>query len=460
MRINHIRSVGAVFAALVMAACGPKPGANTGGGGGGGGGGHSGVSAACQKDPTSPKCISGGQHAEITKIRDTVSADAKKDWEEAVAYYLEQTKGGWNSDVCAAVAGKFSGVANDHPKLIEARFDAGMAWHHCGQLDRAEGEYKKALAILANHAPTLSNMGEIEFKRGNVKRAQELWSKAIELDSKLVAARNNLAWLLLDQLRHTTDRSTWNKLEKDARDQLSSVLAVDQENVPAYVLYGLVYMEGSERNANRLDLAKLLLDEAGKRNDKFAPLYNARGLLFMRRKSPGPALEKFMQAVSLDPDFLEARMNVGNITLGFRKYDTAAEQFSYIIGKRSKDYDAHIGLGVAQRGLGKIDDAEKEYNAAKDIDPKRGAAYFNLGVLYKDFRANKASDLNGSKAMYQKAKSYFQDFLSKSDASSDDKDEAKENMKDCDKVMKQIDDAIKQQAADAAAAASGGGGGQ
>lgn len=389
----------------------------------------------------------GGKQAPDRKV----SEDAAKDFESAVAFHKEKTKDGWSSEVCNAVASRWQGVAGQYPKLVEARYNAGMAYHNCGMLEQAEGEYKQVLSVVQSHAPSISNIGEIRFARGDARGAKAQWELALKADTKLVAARNNLAWLMLDELRNTTDKSTWAKLEKEARDQLSSVLAVDQSNYKAYVLYGLVYLEGSERNKNRLDLAKLLLDEAAKHNDKYPPLYNARGLLSMRRNSVGSALDKFMQAVQLDPTFVEARMNVGNITLSFRKYDTAAEQFGYIIGKQPKNYDALIGMGIAQRGLGKLDEAEKHYSDALKVDSKRGEAYYNLGVLYKDFRANKASDLKESVTMYEKAKRYFNDFLGKSGISGEDKEEAKANIKDCDKTIKQIQDAIKAMAATPAA---------
>lgn len=387
------------------------------------------------------KVSTSGKHSKQAPDR-KVSKDAKKDFMEAVAADKKAQADGWTQDECNDVAAKWDDVASEHPKLVEARYNAGLAYHQCGMLGKAEAEYKKALSIVGSHAPSISNIGEIRFARGDVKGAKAQWELALKADSKLVAARNNLAWLLLDQLRTTKDRSTWKRLEKEARDQLSSVLAVDQSNYKAYVLYGLVYLEGSERNKNRLDLSKLLLDEAKKHNPNYPPLQNAYGLLYLRRNSQGRALEKFSKAVELDPDFLEARMNVGNITLNFRKYDVAEQQFSYVLKKQPKNYDALIGLGIAERGLGKIDEAEKNYVAAQKADSRRPEAYYNLGVLYKDFRANKASDLQGSIQMYLKAKDYFGQFLTKPGIASDDKEEAKDNIQDCDKTVKQIRDAI------------------
>jgi Flp pilus assembly protein TadD len=379
-----------------------------------------------------------------------ISKDARKDYRAAVEYYKQQSEGGWTSGECSSAAEKFASVADEHSKLVEARYMAGLSYQHCNMSKQAEKEYRAALKVNKAHAPSLANLGELYFHDGNVKSARQYWESAIEADGKIVSARNNMAWLLLEELRNTANKSAWAKLEKDARDELSNALAVDNDNVRTYVLYGLVYLEGSEKNKSRLDLAKLLLDEGEKRDAKFPPLYNARGLLQMRRDNLGEALSNFQKAVELDPKFTEARMNVGNITLGFRKYDEAKVQFTEVLSLRPDDYDAHLGLGVAQRGLSDLDAAEASYNKAMKLDSKRGAAYFNLGVLYKDFRANSSTDLKASQAAYRKAKDYFQDFLSKSDASKSDIEEAKDNIADCDKIIKQIDDVLRQMAADKA----------
>jgi len=81
------------------------------------------------------------------------------------------------------------------------------------------------------------------------------------------------------------------------------------------------------------------------------------------------------------------------------------------------------------------------------IDGSRGDAYFNMGVLYKDFRANKTQGDNPndqvgairkSVAVYRQAKEFFNQFLGKQ-GSDADKTEAKENIKDIDKVTKQLE---------------------
>ena len=390
--------------------------------------------------PPPPNVTGGGGEQKVE-----FSKDARKDFEAAAAFFEQNQKGGWNESACRGAADKFAAVAREH-KIVEAQYMVGRSYHACNLATDAEAAYQAALQINKDHAPSISNLGELYWQAGKRDGAKKYWETAVKADPKIIAARVNLAMLLLEEIRTTKSDDAWKRLEKDARDHLSSVLAVDNDNLEAYVLYGMVYLEGRQKNKNRLDLAKLLLDEGAKRNEKYAPLQHAYGLLHLYRNNLTEALARFSNAVELDPNHVEARMNVGLITLGFRKYDVAKEHFSKVLELDGKNYDAHIGLGVAQRGLNDLDGAEASYNKAKQLDGKRGESYFNLGVLYKDFRAAKESDLRASQTAYRTARDYFKEFLNK-DGSKDDKEEAKANIEDCDKVIKQLEDFIKASAA-------------
>lgn len=309
----------------------------------------------------------------------------------------------------------------------------GLSYHRCGLTDDAERAYRQAIQMKANHGASLSNLGELYYRAGKVSDARQYWESAIKANGKLTAARIGIASLELDQLRKigSSKDATWKKLEEDARFNLSNVLGVDADNVAAYTVYGLVYMEGWQANKNRLDLARLLLDEAKKRNERYAPLQNAYGLLYMHRASLNQALQAFTAAVDIDPKFVEARINVGLVTLGFRKYDVAKDMFSKAIELSPRSYDAYIGLGIALRGLKDLDGAEAQYKKAKDLDPRRGEAYYNLAVLYKDFRASKDADFV---AAYKQAKEFFQQFLTMQGEQTD-KAEAKEQIAVIDKTV-------------------------
>jgi len=392
-----------------------------------------------------PPDVTAGAGGEKAAEKKEFTADARKDFEAAAKAFAEYEKSGWNDAACKGSAERFQAVVREH-KLVEAQYMVGRSYHACGMAQEAEAAYQAALEIDKNHAPSISNLGELYWEHGKRNDAKKWWETAVKADPKIIAARANLAMLMIEDLRVTKYGDQWKAIEKQARDHLSSVLAVDNDHQKAYVLYGMLYMEGWQKNKNRLDLAKLLLDEGAKRGEKYAPLQHAYGLYYLAKNNLTEALSRFRQAVELDPKFAEARMNVGLITLGFRKYDDAKEQFDQVLKLQGgKNYDALIGLGVAMRGLNDFDGAEAQYNKAKELDPKRGEAYFNLGVLYKDFRAAKETDLKASQNSYRKARDHFRDYLQKS-GTDEDRDEAKANIEDCDKVIKQLDEFIKAQA--------------
>ncbi len=416
---------------------------------GGGQKASSGLSGGSKDVPPPPAPVAGdgdgGPGAPAAPAR-KVSSDAKSDFASAAAFYQKQADAGWTGATCRQAAEQFAAVVREHKELVEAQYMVGRSYHACGMAKETEDAYQAAIKMKANHGASISNLGELYYQAGKTEGARKYWESAIKANPKLAAAYVNLAMLQLDELRRTKDQGAFTKLDEDTRKKLSISLAIDNENVRAYTMYGLVFMEGYEKNRNRLDMAKLLLEEGEKRNAKYAPLQHALGILAMRKNNLTDALKRFSAAVELDGNLIEARMNVGLITLGFRRYDTAKEQFSKVLDKDTKNYDALIGLGVAQRGLGDLAGAEASYQKAKGLDGARGEAFFNLGVLYKDFRASKEADLKASQQTYRTARGFFQDFLAKSGTPAD-KDEAKQNIADCDKVIKQIDDFIKATAA-------------
>lgn len=414
---------------LLAAACGGSP--------------KSGLVAGNKDVPPPPDVSNIKPEGSPGEVKREVSTDAKQDFAKAAEFYAAQKD--WSDSACKQAAEQFASVARAHKDLIEAQYMVGRSYHNCNLAKDAEEAYQAVLKVKANHGASISNLGELYYNAGKVDGAKKYWESAIKANPKLSAAYVNLAMLQLDELRKTKDPAAWKKLEEDTRKKLSISLAIDNENVRAYTVYGMVYMEGYKKNRNRLDLAKLLLEEGEKRNAKYAPLQHALGLLAMSKNNMTDALQRFQAAVELDSDFAEARQNVGLITLGTRRYDTAKEQFEKVLQLSPKNYDAMIGLGIAQRGLNDLNGSEETYKKAKALDPRRGEAYFNLGVLYFAFRANKENDLKAQQAAYRTAKAFFQDFLSK-DGSPEDKDEANENIKTCDKVIKQIDEFIKMQA--------------
>ncbi len=169
----------------------------------------------------------------------------------------------------------------------------------------------------------------------------------------------------------------------------------------------------------------------------------ANGLNDARRGALDEALRSFQAAIARDPSSVLPWIDAGLVTLEFRRYGFAKQLFARAVELAPTNYDALIGLGIAERGLRDLDGAEASYERARDSDPIRGDAYYNLGILYKDFRATLASGpdpvtaLRRSLAMYERARELFTQFLDKTSRPSE-RNDAQAAIADCDKAMKQI----------------------
>jgi tetratricopeptide (TPR) repeat protein len=418
---------------MAAAACGGSQ--KTGGGGDSGP--HNGVAAAPTITKEAPAVQNGTAPPKVE-----VSTDERKDFQDAAQFFATTEKSGkWDDSACKSAADKFQSVVSSHPKLVAAEVMVGTSYARCGMWSDAEKAYESAMRMQGDPqkaAQAESNLGEIYFMQGKTDAAKDYWTKASTANGKLVGAQIGLASLEIAEMHRINNPkdSHWKELETDAKFKLSSALGVDSDSVAAYTAYGKLYMEGWQFNKNRLDLAKLLLDEGKQRNEKYPDLQNAYGLYWMHRGSLNQALASFSAAVEADPKFVEARINAGLLTLNFRKYDVAKDMFSKALEIQPKNYTAIIGLGVALRGLSDLDGAEKQYKLAEQVNPSAGAAYFNMGVLYKDFRATKTNDpdpikaLQASQGVYKQAREFFQQFMDK-EASPADKQEAKNNIADC-----------------------------
>jgi tetratricopeptide (TPR) repeat protein len=426
-------------AAMLLAACG---------GGGGPGKGQATTAGSPAGGPreqtvstTSPTPI-GEAPAPVPEVpRDAA-------WDGALNAYDEQERAGWSGGRCDDVAEKF--VSAGKGKRADAFFNAGAVYLKCNKADDAERHFRKALEVDPNHAPSIGGLGEIALRAGKRDEAERLFRQAVAKDVRLevTAAYVNLAWMQYQQMLRTQVPATRQQLETEALGNLQRSLAIDNDNVAAYTVMALIFMEGADRNRNRLDVAELLISEGKKRNDRYGPLWNASGILKIRRGNVAKALEDFRQAVTLDGRLAEARMNVGQIVLSSRNYNEAESQFREVLKLQPKSYEATIGLGVALRGQAtvaraggktaefesKINEAEETYKKAAGLDGNRPDAYYNLGLLYKDYRTN-SEDQNRNIAQYRQAKKYFQDYLARADKGDEKRGEAQGHIQDCDKYV-------------------------
>lgn len=276
---------------------------------------------------------------------------------------------------------------------------AGLAQERCGETDEAVGYYEKSLRANAKYCKARVALGVVAMNRGEASQAMAMFKQSIKDDARCTEGYVNLA---------TLDRTSARTKEQyeEVLANLRRGLAIDANYLPAFNQMGLLYLTLAQNDPKLLDLAEVVCRQAQQINKNYAPIYNTWGLINLRQDRIIEAAAKFRQAFELDNRLYPAHMNFGQITLSFRGYDDARKAFEQATKLQPRSYEAHIGLGVAWRGLKSPDKAEAEYKKALEIDGNRPEAPFNLGVLYQDYKGGSPQD-------YEKAKDYFQEFLSR-----------------------------------------------
>jgi len=345
------------------------------------------------------------------------TVEAKSDFEKAVKSYLSaKSDGKLSGDECERVSGEFARVYKAHGvQMAIAQFNSGVVWEECGQPDKAEPIYSGLISSAPKFDLAYNNLGVIYWKKGQDAKALDMFKRGVEANKLSArAARNNVAGLMRNQYITSTDINVFNEAEKS----IQGVLALDSGNQAAYEnLARLYYDRGHLKDKSYLVLADLVVTQGVrvlKAEDKeSSDIYNIKGLLLLEKDNQVDALKTFKEAVRVEPNHIEANLNIGFISIRFRDYATAAAAFQTALksSAQQKNIEVWLALGVAQRGLKKFKEAEESYNKAAKLNAADPRPWFNLGVLYQDHLSTQDGvDMKKGEELIAVAKKHYAKF--------------------------------------------------
>jgi len=325
-----------------------------------------------------------------------VTEEAHNHWREAIAMFerhdAADAEVGWTTESCQQVQAKFEQANGAQGgSFTEAIYMMGVVSGRCGNDEQALQYYQQAMQTNENYCGSRVGVGLADMRAGRTQQARQHFERAIANDNQCTSAYVNLA--IIQRQNEAEVREALNNLRR--------ALAIESDYLPAFNQMALLYLGQAAENQQMLDLAEVVCRQAQLINPRYAPIYNTWGLINVRQGNIIAALAKFERAFNLDADLFEAYMNFGQLTISFRGYEDAARAFGRARELEPDNYDAIIGLGAAQRGLTQLDEAEATYRAAIELDAARPEAYFNLGLLYQDFKGGQIPDLEQAKNFYQ-----------------------------------------------------------
>jgi Tfp pilus assembly protein PilF len=387
--------------------------------------------------------------------------------------YAHDRANDWSSSNCRSVARAFDKAnAEQGGKLSEAVFNAGLALQRCGENGEAMQRFNEALALnpKAHYARVQVALDNYKTTNGIDVVISELDRAVKDAQFQNVAALTQLATF---QMQRGTENATGEcKSDREcAKKNLQRALAIDDGYMPALnqlalYYYGEAKSKGSAKkaapgakgapaapvaaattakkaNAQTLELAALVCQQAIAKNPRYAPILNTTGLIQVELGQINGAVQSFDAASSLDPKFFEAHMNLGAVNLSFRGFKRAEAAYRKAVALQPQSYEAHLGLALAVRGS--IDDVnfdqsvatvQSELDECKRIDASRPDAYYNEGILWQEYKAKSGG--KDSIPSLRKAQSIFNDFAAKAAGKAEYADavkRAKERSEDIDGIV-------------------------
>lgn len=139
---------------------------------------------------------------------------------------------------------------------------------------------------------------------------------------------------------------------------------------------------------------------------KMEKLY-VRALAQVKKCDPKGAVKTLVQALAIDPDYMDAQRELGRIYLEHKMWGKAAAVYKYLSEKTGDPVD-YSHLGLSSYNAGELEAAAEAYQKAISLDPDRAPRYVSLGQVYRDLDRgqlaliafNKALELDGENVDY------------------------------------------------------------
>ncbi len=379
----------------------------------------------------SPKAATGNSVISSDGTREVVKESAVVTFEKGIS----QAK----SDPNGAIS-TFKKAADEQDNFAEAYYNIGLLQQQQGNNSDARSAYEKAMKMRPDMPEPYVNISKMLLEEGKLDEAEQILLKVVDektgVDPFCAEANLNMGMIyrlrgeaILEKERGGSEpkfsmEGAENKGEiknKDAYNMFAKAvfyvrraLASDSNNIYCYEnLCAIYYL------MNSLEIASLVCEQATLKYREYneelekqkaagritqeeydrkaytpkdlAAVYNTTGLIYLAQGDVAMGNGKFKEAVAADPNNIQAMLNVAGIAVNVQDYQLAYDYYNKVLALQPDNISVYLSKGVAARGLGKLDEAEKIYKEIMNKHPEYPQAWFNYIILVQEYQ-NKIDD--------------------------------------------------------------------
>jgi len=302
-----------------------------------------------------------------TPPRPSINATARATFAEGVSLV---SRGDLNT-----ASSRFSRCLSEDRQAYAAAYNLGVLSDRQGREAEALDYYRQALRIVPSYEDSIEAIVLLHLRRGRTQEAAsfiEPLATTYSFSARIQAAR----------ARVLSAMGRWDEAERAARRGL----LCDERSVAGLTAFAL-----AANGQGNVALATWVLDRIAQieatdpPSPSFAESHLLRGQI--ARTRPGElerALHEFEKAVELRPDYVDARMALGQMMLSSGAYPDALQHLYAAAAAAPWSWQVRLAYADSLRAVRRFDEAKREIDRTVELAPNQPEAHLSLGLLYME----------------------------------------------------------------------------
>ncbi len=285
------------------------------------------------------------------------------------------------------------------PGVARAYNNRGSANLEAGDLKSAQEDFSKAFALNPKYPEAHLNIGIIHFRQKNFAEALQYYNQAIALRPNLNEAYMNRGVLFLEMGHYPEALADFETLlqrdpkradsylnramaysrmgkQQEALNDLDDALRLDPILVSAYInRSALDAMQG------HADSALADLDKAERIAPDNASVHYNRGIIHGMMGRLPDAMQDYNTAIKLQPDYTDAYVNRGGLYMAAQRLPEALADFEHALQLNPNQENAYVNRGNVFATQGHFPEALADYDKALQLNAKNNQALLNRGFV-------------------------------------------------------------------------------